>query len=433
LQDILKQREVTKLLMNAEPEELTLLSRAVDNWIKFFIGIVMKTLNGDKIFFNGMIFVKKMVWVGLLGCATLFLGAEEGLRPEDPVMLPMEMPVEMPVEAEEPSEYIEWEPEAGEEPVKVPVQRRRLVGGRGMQGMSLELSAGLGGIRDVEGRVTEQIEGVGFTGALNLNLSDLGVSDDSNSQFFRAKLMNSWVTFYLDYFQGSVSGRGTTDSEIRLNIDGIEFAGRVLDYLLIPEGGTYDLELDTTWIGFGGRLTPLTVNPDGWVRATPWLHFGLQYIELNYNIDAGATSTVQFDPETSRTFAFQGRARSEERALLPEYGLGGEVRFQLWERAGKRVQLVGDVTYTRLDLNNGIGGFNFESSSFRDMSFSYSSVEWNAYVLVPISRHMDFLCGFYLEQVDMRYTLIGDRRVEGLEREIALEYTLYGFRAGLKF
>lgn len=388
-------------------------SLVVDNSEESFIGIFMKKTC------DGIRSVKKWVSAGLLGCVPLFLGAEEGLFPEDPAPPPMGA-----------VDVIEFEEG---EPVAATVQRRRLAGGRGMRGLSLELSAGLGGIRDVQGRVTEQIEGAGFTGALNLNLSDLGVSDDSNSRFFRAKLMNSWVTFYLDYFEGSVSGRGTTDAEIRLNIEGIEFAGRTLDYLLVPEGGNYDLELESTWIGFGGRLTPLTVNPDGRVRATPWLHLGLQYVELNYNIDAGATSTVQFDPATRRTYAFRGRARSEERALLPEYGLGGEVRFQFRERDGKRVQLVGDVTCSRLDLKNGIGGFNFESSSFRDMSFSYSAVEWNAYVLVPVRKRVDFLCGLYLQQVDMRYTLVGDRRVEGLEREIALEYTLYGFRAGLKF
>ncbi|MCC5843179.1 MAG: hypothetical protein JJU05_02890 [Verrucomicrobia bacterium] len=326
------------------------------------------------------------------------------------------------------------EMEAVLEPVAVPVDARRWIGpGRGMKGLSLELLGGVGGIRDVEGRVTEQIEGRGFTGALNLNLSDLGVEEGSDSQLLRAKLMNSWVTFFLNYHNGSVSGQGTTESDVRLNVDGVEFGGRVFDYLLIPEGGEYTLELENTWLGFGMQFTPFTINPDGRLRATPWLHLGLQYVEWNYTVDAGATTTVQFDPETQRTFAFRGNASSEERALMPEYGFGGEIRLQLRERAGKRVQLVGDATYKRLDLEDGFGSLSFDNTSFEDVDFSYTSLEMNLYVLFPVNERVDFLCGVYVEQVEMSYTFAGDRRVDGLDRDVTLEYTLYGIKAGVKF
>lgn len=314
------------------------------------------------------------------------------------------------------------------------VQKRRLfVGGRGTSGLSLELSGGVGGIRNVEGTVSEQIDGRGFTGALNLNMSDLGVDDASDAQFLRAKLMNSWVTFFLNYYQGSVSGQGTTEADVRLNVDGVEFGGRRFNFLLIPEGGQYALELEHTWFGFGMQFTPFTINPDGRIRATPWLHLGMQYVELVYQINAGATTTVQFDPQTQRSFAFRGSASSEERALMPEYGFGGEVRLQLWERAGKRVQLVGDATYKRLDLDDGFGSLSFDDTSFQEVNFSYNSLEMNLYVLNPLTEWVDLLCGVYLEQVDMGYTFAGDRRVEGLDREVSLEYTLYGFKAGLKF
>ncbi len=366
--------------------------------------------------------MKQFVMAGLLGSMSVLLWAENGLVGTEPAIS------QMPGEG---GSFREREVSA------VPpqeMQTNRLVaGGRGTSGVSLEISGGIGGIRDVEGRGTEQIDGRGFTGALNLNLSELGVNDGSDSRFLRAKLMNSWVTFFLNYYQGSVSGQGTTDSDLRLNVDGVEFAGRIFDYLLIPGGGQYSLELENTWLGVGMHFTPLTVNPDGRIRFTPWLHLGLQYVALEYRVDAGATTTVQFDPQTQRTFAFRGSANSEEQALMPEYGFGGEVRLQLWERAGKRVQLVGDATYKRLDLQDGIGSLSFDNTSFEDVDFTYAALEVNVYVLYPLTPAVDLICGVYVEQVDMDYTFAGDRRVEGLDREVNLEYTLYGFKAGLKF
>jgi hypothetical protein len=364
--------------------------------------------------------MKRYFLTGLVVLMYACLGAEEAGAEE----MWMESDIEIERERMEP----EIEMEA------VPDKARRWIGpGRGMRGLSLELLGGIGGIRDVEGGVTEQIAGRGFTGALNLDLSDLGVDEGSDARFFRVKLMNSWVSFFLNYYQGSVSGQGTTEADVRLNVDGVEFGGRVFDYLLIPEGGEYTLDLENTWLGFGMQFTPFTFNPEGRIRATPWIHLGLQYVELEYRVDAGATTTVQFDPQTQRTFAFRGSARSEERALMPEYGFGGEIRVQLWERAGKRVQLVGDATYKRLDLEDGFGSLSFDDTSFEDVDFSYSSLEMNFYVLFPVNERVDFMCGFYVEQVEMGYTLAGDRRVEGLDREVTLEYTLYGFKAGLKF
>lgn len=308
-----------------------------------------------------------------------------------------------------------------------------LVPGRGTEGLSMEITGGIGGVDDVKGSVNERINGGGFTGALNLNLSDLGVDEDSESRFVGVKLMNSWVTFFLNVYQGSVSGAGLTDEEVRLSVDGVSFAGQTFDFLLIPQGGTYDLSLDTTWIGAGGRFTPFTLNPDGVLRVTPWLHLGLQYVELVYEVNAGATTTIQVDPRTQRTFAVRGRAKNTEEALLPEYGIGGEVRLQLWERGGKRVQVVGDATLKKLDVQDGLGSLGFEDSSFADLDFTYESLEMNVYIVFPLNERLDLLGGVYLEQVDMTYTLAGDRGVEGLDRGIALEYTLYGVKVGLKF
>lgn len=312
--------------------------------------------------------------------------------------------------------------------------RRSWIGpGRGTRGVSLELWGGMGGVRDVEGTVREKIAGQGFTGALHLNLSDLGIEEGSDAHFFQAKLMNGWVTFLLSGYQGTVSGEGTAEADVRLNVEGMEFGGRVLEYLLIPGGGMYSLDLENTWIGLGMQFTPFTLNPGGRIRFTPWLHLGLHYVELLYRVDAGTTTRVQFDPQTQRTFAVRGRARREEQALMPELGFGGEIRMQLRERAGKWVELVGNATYKRLDVQEGIGGVSFNDASFHELDFTYDALEMHLYVQVPVNRRIDFLCGIYAEQVTLESRFGGSRRVEGLDREVTLAYTLYGFRAGLKF
>lgn len=305
--------------------------------------------------------------------------------------------------------------------------------GRGTEGLSLEITGGIGGVEDVKGTVNERISGGGFTGGLNLDLGALGIDEDASSQFFGVKLMNAWVTFFANVYQGSVAGAGTTDEDVRLSVDGVSFAGQTLEFLLIPQGGEYDLELDTTWIGVGGRLTPLTLNPEGRVRVTPWLHLGVQYVELSYDVNAGATTTIQVDAATQRTFAVRGRARNTEEALLPEYGFGGEIRVDLWEQAGRPVQVVGDATFKKLDLQDGLGSLGFDDDAFDGLDFNYESLEMNVYVLFPLTEGLDLLGGVYVEQVEMAYTLMGDRGVAGLDREISLEYMLYGVKAGLKF
>jgi len=136
---------------------------------------------------------------------------------------------------------------------------------------------------------------------------------------------------------------------------------------------------------------------------------------------------------TQRLFAVNGTAKNRETAGIPEYGFGGELRFNFNPGAERSLQIVGELGYRMLDFKGAIDSLGLSGDDFEDIDFTYQSLDLQIYAQIPIGDAFDLTAGVFAQQVDINYLLDRTDRRDGLRRQIDLEYTLYGIRVGLLF
>lgn len=304
----------------------------------------------------------------------------------------------------------------------------------GEEGWTFQATGGWGSMEQLDGYVQERTAGGDTRAGLSVDLEDLGLEDDFSSYTLGFQAYNRWFTFLVDYRHSSLEASGTANQDIRIEIDDVVFAGRSFDFQVIPAGVDYDIEANTQWLGVGARFTPITLNTDGAVRFTPWLHLGVQGITADYEVDAGAAVGIEVNGARQRDFVERGESEGSGEALIPEYGIGGELRVDLAPGEGKGVQLVAAATYKILDFEGALDSLGVDNERFEEIDFEYSALEANVYLQWPLSDAVDLITGVYLEQVDVSSTLDADERNgEVFNREVEFSYTLYALKAGLLF
>ncbi len=294
----------------------------------------------------------------------------------------------------------------------------------------LELYGGYGTMHSLEGRVQETQNGSLISGGLDTSLVDLNIDSGSDVVSFGGQLTGKWFSLLVDYRQSSINASGTAQSEIRLSVDDLSFNGQQLDYLLIPVGSEYTVDADTSWLGVGLRFTPFTLNPQGSFRFTPWLHLGAQYIVSDFSIDSGNTLNIEVPGFDNRAYAVNGNASGEAQLIVPEYGLGAEFRILFHEADTSGPEMVFFGTWKILDYDGALEDIGVEDETFDNMTVSYTSLEFGTNFYLPVSDSLDLLLGLIYEQVDSNTVL---QSSSNYQREIDLNYSMFGLRAGLRF
>ncbi len=307
-------------------------------------------------------------------------------------------------------------------------------GGRSQsQTMHVEVYGGIGKLDSISGRVQETRNGNMISGGLNTELNDLGINDGSESYLIGGKFIWKWLSLLVDYRSNTIDAAGTADTELRLNVDSISFQGQNLEYLLIPVDSTYQVDSTTDLLGVGLRLTPLTLNPQGRIRFTPWIHLGVQYIQTDFTIDSGGTVRLEAAGFQDRTYAVQGRASGSAELVIPEYGLGAEVRILFHEPNATGPELTVYATWKMLDFDGNLNTIGVNADEFDNLVFDYSALELGLNFYFPLGRAADLLVGLYMEQVEVNTGLTSKPNLGDFTREADLDYTLIGLRAGLRF
>ena len=308
-----------------------------------------------------------------------------------------------------------------------------MASGRVADSFHFEIYGGLGEINSLSGKLIETQNSALVSGGLNTDFGQLGIDDGTDSLLIGGSISGKWITFLVDYRQNTIDASGIADSEIRLSADQVNFGGQSFEYLLIPVGSEYTLESDTNLLGLGLRFTPLTINPGGRVRFTPWIHAGLQYVDTTFDLDSANNTSIETGGFQSRTYVVNGRASGEAQLIIPEIGFGGEVRFLFHdeESTGPEVTLYG--TYKILDLQGDLDTIGVEDDEFDRLDVSYSSLEIGANFYYPLGDSVDLLVGIYFEDVETNTVLESKPSAGNFEREVELDYTLFGLRAGLRF
>ncbi|WFB35114.1 hypothetical protein P3T73_13190 [Kiritimatiellota bacterium B12222] len=301
------------------------------------------------------------------------------------------------------------------------------------QGHYYEVYGGIGNLSSLSGRVQETAGGSLISGGLDTNLQDLGIDEGSGSYMFGGKITGKWFTWLIDYRQNTIEASGTADTELNLSVDGLSYNGQSLDYLLIPVDSEYSIQSDTNMLGIGARFTPFTINPKGKVRFTPWAYLGIQYVDSTFEVDSGNTVNVKVGDFNQRVIAVNGRASGDTQLIIPEYGLGGEVRFLFHEEAEKGPELLLYGTYKILSISGDLDTLGIEDDEFQRLDLSYTAVDAGITLYWPMSETLDLMLGLNMEQVETNTVLDSAPSAGNFQRDVDLNYTLYGLRAGLRF
>jgi hypothetical protein len=317
----------------------------------------------------------------------------------------------------------------------VPLMAQPMVTGGRVQGdgVDIEFYVGFGEMTSLSGSVLETRGGSLISGGLNTDLGELGINDGSESTMLGGKIAWRWITLLLDFRNNTVDASGTADSDIRINVDGVSFNGQQFEYLLIPVGSDYTLDAQSDWLGFGFRVTPLTVNPEGALRFTPWLHLGFQYVDTSFTIDSGNTVRLDVPGFANRVFAVQGQANGEGQLVIPEYGFGGELRYRVPEGLGEGIEIVASGTYRILSLEGSLSDIGFDDEDFDELSIDYTALDLGLDVLVPVTDVVKVMAGIFTEQVESNVDLDSKPSLGQVRRSVDGDFTLTGFRIGVQF
>lgn len=107
----------------------------------------------------------------------------------------------------------------------------------------------------------------------------------------------------------------------------IVYEGQRYEYMMIPEGTPFSLDVLGLLTDVRLMWTPFTLAPTDGIRFVPWLDVGLLAFAGDYDLDAGAPSGVIQYQNPPEDFVVGGRASGLVAAGLPEAGAGAELRF----------------------------------------------------------------------------------------------------------
>lgn len=110
-------------------------------------------------------------------------------------------------------------------------------------------------------------------------------------------------------------------------VSDIEYGGQSYEYMQIPEGTAFSVDMFALIGDVRGLCTPLTFKPSSSFRLMPFFDIGLFLFYASYDIDAGpAQGVIQYlDPPED--FVVGGQGSGSLAAAVPELGAGLELRI----------------------------------------------------------------------------------------------------------
>ena len=325
-----------------------------------------------------------------------------------------------------------------------------MVKGRAYEpGKRLRLNATVGQVSPIEGFVQETtrrlFEVTGQperqAGAESFSLEDVGIRDSETTYGLSMEYMWKYVTLQVDGSYMRAEATGTASRDFFIGVKEIRFGGQEYEYQVILEGTPYHADLDAALVGFRIQFTPVTFNPGGVVQFVPWAHLGLFGFSGQFNVQAGpALGVIEYE-NPAREYVQNGRGDGEVTALVPEIGLGGELRFKLAPRAGSHICLVLQGGYSIFDFEGSTSDLGISSRNEKDLDVDYDSYDARALIEWPLSAKVNLLVGVEYRTVRAKaLSQAKDRPIdetlelrEKFDKSIDLEMTSANAIVGLRW
>lgn len=307
----------------------------------------------------------------------------------------------------------------------------------------------LGQVSSIEGSVDETTRRL-FTvtgqdtkqdNAESYSFEELGL--DGSDMTFGISYEHMWkfVTLRVDGAYVRAEAGGQAPRDLYIGVDGVNYRGQSLDYMVIPRGTTYQAEIESMVLGLRGQVTPFTINSGGALQIVPWLHFGLFSWAGSFDVDAGETSGVIQYENPPRNYAVGGDGSGTTAVFAPEIGFGGELKLRLAGPPEAGLNLLLQGNYAIFEYDGTTDDLAISSRNNKDVTIDYTTYELRALLEIPFTEGMDLMLGLeyknvsaegdvQAQDISLEETLA---RREKFDKAIAFEMDMVNFLFGVRF
>lgn len=277
--------------------------------------------------------------------------------------------------------------------------------------------------------------------AESFTLKELGFEGGYGS--YGLSLRNAWSFFTLELDAASVtpSVRARAVRDYYLGVSDVDFRGRSYEYMMIPSGTEFSADMRGAILGLRGFFTPLSVGVRDAFEFTPMLGAGVNAFAAEFEVDAGPAQGVIEYEIPPRQYVVRGRGTGWTGFVLPELGMGAEVRWRggSGERRGPGFNLRGYYAFS--DFSGSSSDIGISSRHEKVLDVEADHYRGSVLVSFPLSRKTDLLLGFTAEHMKATAEIKAkDRPPEEIERLrekfnkfVNIELTTYYLMLGLAF
>lgn len=214
----------------------------------------------------------------------------------------------------------------------------------------------------------------------NYSFEDFGMDGGYPTVGFAFENAGKYFTFHFaaSFFQPDVSSVAVRNYYI--GVDSISYNGVEYEYMRIPEGQAFTVDMFSGIFEIRGMYTPCTFSAGDSFHFTPYLNFGMFMLANNYDIDAGpATGVVKYlDPPED--FVENGQAEGSLIGGLPELGVGVEIRMGKPEK----MNIVLRADYAGFQFSGDTGAFTSSDHREKDIDLDHVNVRISGQLEFPV-------------------------------------------------
>ncbi len=233
------------------------------------------------------------------------------------------------------------------------------------------------------------------------SLEELGFDESYGTLGINLEKQWKYLTLQTEFQYMSASGSGTAEREpFAIGVGEVEYEGKEYDYMLIPEGDSYDAELQGGLINLKALITPFHMEVTEAVSITPWIHVGLFSVLGYYEIDAGEPSGVTTYESHPHQYVVGGKGSGWSGLVIPHVGFGGEVKVLLGHVKHGDVRLAVQGDLALLEWAGSTSDIGASSRNEKDVDLNYTAQELRAIVEIPVSKGSDLLLGMSFRHLE---------------------------------
>ncbi|MBU1692962.1 MAG: hypothetical protein KJ726_04975 [Verrucomicrobia bacterium] len=238
------------------------------------------------------------------------------------------------------------------------------------------------------------------------------------------------------------SETSTADRDFYIGVEEVYYQGEKYEYMVIPDGETFKADMEGGTLEMRGMLTPVSITGGDVVEITPSIGLGLNTFVSTFDIDAGRARGTVFYEAPPQEYVVGGHGKGWTGMILPELGVGLDVRMGGSTADRRTPELVLQGYYALLDFSGDTRDLGITSSrNNKVLNLEYDHFEARALLGIPMGRAVDLLVGVAVQHMKANAEVLAEdrppeeveERREKFNKIVELEMTSVTFLAGLRF